>query len=254
MSSAPTRAFVVWPSAPLTDGLVRKALGALQPCPEILDSVPESFAKLILWSAYDSIDHELTHDHPSTVLSCAYTIRKSLIRKHFLARTIQNYLVKHPDSILKTSVPRTWDLEISFADELDEKWSDELYDLADELEHGDKWWILKPGMADRGMGIRLFNSKDALEQIFVEFEGDSDEEDEEKAGDTAVVTSQLRHFVIQVQLIANQLLVAAYSHAQEYLSTPLLLDPRQVPLDTSMPPVDVADVRGYKVSFSPGLR
>jgi len=59
------------------------------------------------------------------------------------------------------------------------------------------------GMADRGNGIRLFNSRESLEQIFEEFEGNenSDEENEnEAAEDTAVITSQLRHFVIQVRL------------------------------------------------------
>lgn len=64
------------------------------------------------------------------------------------------------------------------------------------------------GMADRGMGIRLFNTKEALQQIFEEFElSDSEDEDGSNSGDedavtsrTAVVTSQLRHFVIQVEM------------------------------------------------------
>lgn len=57
-------------------------------------------------------------------------------------------------------------------------------------------------MADRGMGIRLFNTREALEQIFQEFESlDSDSgENEDEDNGTAVVTSQLRHFVIQVEL------------------------------------------------------
>ena len=58
-------------------------------------------------------------------------------------------------------------------------------------------------MADRGMGIRLFNSKSALQHIFEEFESDSEDEtyDEGKTDShgTAVVTSHLRHFVIQVR-------------------------------------------------------
>lgn len=61
-------------------------------------------------------------------------------------------------------------------------------------------------MADRGMGIRLFTSKDELQHIFEEFEGDSDSEDEtdgtvEIDSNTAVITSQLRHFVVQVERI-----------------------------------------------------
>lgn len=57
------------------------------------------------------------------------------------------------------------------------------------------------GMADRGMGIRLFNSKAMLAKIFEEFEcEDSDGEEGENGAieGTAVVTSQLRHFVLQV--------------------------------------------------------
>lgn len=50
-------------------------------------------------------------------------------------------------------------------------------------------------MADRGNGIRLFNSRHALEQIFQEFE---DEEESTAEDTTAIITSQLRHFVIQV--------------------------------------------------------
>lgn len=54
-------------------------------------------------------------------------------------------------------------------------------------------------MADRGMGIRLFNSKDTLQLIFDEFEGDSEDEvDGEDSNPTSIVTSQLRHFIVQV--------------------------------------------------------
>ena len=55
------------------------------------------------------------------------------------------------------------------------------------------------GMADQGMGIRLFKRKDELQRIFESFEEDSDVETKGENDDsTAVVTSQLRHFVIQV--------------------------------------------------------
>lgn len=57
---------------------------------------------------------------------------------------------------------------------------------------------LHRGMADRGNGIRLFNSRETLTKIFEEFEDDSEDEDEAKDVGTGVVTSQLRHFVVQV--------------------------------------------------------
>ena len=63
-------------------------------------------------------------------------------------------------------------------------------------------------MADRGMGIRLFHSKKDLQQIFESFEEDSDGSDDDgpsgrtDGSATDIVTSQLRHFVIQVQAFA----------------------------------------------------
>jgi hypothetical protein len=207
--SEPATAFVDWPSAPLTKALVENALMSLLRPVTIKSVLPKDFTsnpttrKLIQWAAYDSIDHELTAQAQarSTVLSSSYTFRKALIRKHFLSRTIHSYVTKHPDSPLSHAVPRTWEIELSFADELDEMWTDELFDLAESLEAvGDskpRWYILKPGMADRGMGIRLFHSKGGLQSIFEEFEENENAEDENE-DDTTVVVSQLRHFVVQV--------------------------------------------------------
>ena len=203
------RAFVEWPDAPLTNSLVLNALNRLQLDPGSIEFTPKAECqpdeRLIQWSTYDAIDHELTLWKQDSVISSSYTIRKALIRKHFLHRCIHSYTTKYPDSILSSSVPRTWDMEISFADELDDLWTDELYDLAEELDNNasGKWWILKPGMADRGMGIRLFNSKESLQSILEGFEEKSDDEEEDKddvenGGGTNVVISQLRHFVIQV--------------------------------------------------------
>lgn len=195
-------ALVDWPSAPLTESLVRKSLVKALPAAIPQSSVPTTFAasknaKMLQWASYDSIDHEMTHVYDDRVLSSCYTIRKALIRKHFLSRCIQSYTTKRTESLLKHGIPRTWDLEISYADELDEMWSDELYDLGSELDNPANWWILKPGMADRGMGIRLFNSKESLLRIFESFEENSDDEQDEDQ--TAVITSQLRHFVIQAR-------------------------------------------------------
>jgi len=215
--------FVKWPSAPLTESLVRKALLALPDIngASIYSIRPQSFSKLIQWSSYDEIDHALTHSahHDDVrIRSSSYVIRKALIRKHFLSRCIHSYLTKNPGSVLRTAVPTTWEIEISFADELDDLWADELWDLSDTLdkliasapETYDRWWILKPGMADRGMGIRLFNSKDGLRRVLEEFddEDDSGGEGDDSGGDddidgasapdnTSIVISQLRHFVIQ---------------------------------------------------------
>lgn len=223
MTSTTAAVFVSWPSAPLTKRLVLRAIKSLT-CQSI--AVIDRLGKndhdpLIQWSSYDEIDHELTSTRRQSVLASSYTFRKALIRKHYLAHSILLYITKYPSSVLKTASPETYGLEISFADELDEILTDELYELGHQLENNpEKWWILKPfvvfvnplpsliteqsdsGMADRGMGIRLFNTRAALEQIFLEFESagsDSGETEDEDSG-TAVVTSQLRHFVIQVKL------------------------------------------------------
>jgi len=176
---------------------------------------------ILQWSTYDSLDHSLTLTHPHSVLSSSYTFRKCLIRKHFLASSVRAYVAKHPSSSLASAVPRSWEIEITFADELDEMWVDELYDLGQLLDADQgQWYILKPGMADRGMGIRLFKSREALERIYEEFE---DEPVDDQANSTAVFTSQLRHFVIQ-----------------EYLSNTLLLDPAEASNNS------VSDPQGHK--------
>jgi tubulin---tyrosine ligase len=208
-------AYVCFPDAKLTESLIKKALDDLYPFIKINFSPPppESSTQGILqWSTYDLISHELTISSPKTVLSSSYIIRKCLIRKHFLHRAIQAYLAKNNDSALIDSIPKTWDIEITHADELEELWIDELYDLAsilpDDSVDGDvqadeKWFILKPGMADRGMGIRLFRSKAGLQRVFESFEEDSEDGagsvSDQEDDPTKVVTSHLRHFVIQVK-------------------------------------------------------
>ena len=222
----PLSTFVHWPNAPLTEQLVRAALNHRDVA--FVDD-PGSHKPLLQWATYDSLDHERVLSEPKSVLSSSYTFRKALIRKHFLSRVTHTYSIKNPDTVLKRAVPTTFELEISFADELDELWTDELWELGEKLDNDKSWWILKPlveislfpshavlsvastrGMADRGMGIRIFNSKDQLQGIFEGFESDeeSDNEDEEVQRDdskTAVATSQLRHFVVQVIRVVPRL-------------------------------------------------
>lgn len=188
-------AFVSFPNAPLTEKLIRNALAKI-PSVDVVGEIPKTFNRLLQFCTYDRMDHELTHSKPESVLSSSYIFRKSLIRKHYLNRSISVYTSKHPDSLLHTSVPKTWDFDIAWADELDDLFADALWDLGDLLNAGHKWFILKPGMADGGDGIRLFNSKEQLQLIFEEF--DDKPESEESEGSQEIITSQLRHFVIQV--------------------------------------------------------
>jgi tubulin--tyrosine ligase len=215
-------AHVSWPAAPLTSSLVQGALKKIAISISCVSSTQKNDHPLLQWSTYDEIDHERVHLNHRIVLSSSYIFRKALIRKHYLSRAIRSFLTKHPSSVLSNATPRTYEIEICFADELEEMWTDELWELGNILGSETSWWILKPsafsfksiffsfsffissGMADRGMGIRLFHTKEDLQKIFESFEEDSDGSDDERndGGATNVVTSQLRHFVIQVQVFA----------------------------------------------------
>lgn len=260
-SVAPFTAYVNWPSATLTDRLVRNALAQLEPPPEIVTSFPadDKISNLLQWSAYDVTNHEIALLRPTPtakVLTCTYTIRKALIRKHFLSRCTHHYVVKNPNAVLKNAVPRTWEIEICFLDELEEMWTDDLWDLGEILDKAETWMILKPGMADRGMGIRLFHTKEELESIFAEFEDEDEDEEKdeefevERSGgrpDTSVTTSQLRHFVIQVSLCHLYFWHLAQQCEKEYLANPLLLDPAEVSLPGDAPEGH-ANLQGHKVN------
>ncbi len=165
-------AFVSFPDAPLTQSLVKRALITNFPDLRFVDSLLDApTTPLLQWSTYDAINHDWTLALPDLAFSSSYIIRKALIRKHYLHRAIQGYTAKNHQSILAASVPETWDLDIAFADELDELWCDDLYDLSLMMdENPDQWYLLKPGMADRGMGIRIFSTKLELTAIFEEID------------------------------------------------------------------------------------
>jgi len=161
----------------------------------------------------------------------AYIIRKALIRKHYLSNTVESWIAKHPDSILATNVKPSCSFELDYAEFLDDALV-EAWELKAGMEGNEgkpaserEWWILKPGMSDRGQGIRLFSTVEELQAIFEQWEaenpdsdGEYDEDDtehpkteeesdaaEEKSKDY-IITSHLRHFL-----------------AQPYIHPPLLL-------------------------------
>ncbi|TGZ80083.1 sure-like protein [Ascodesmis nigricans] len=203
------------------------------------DDLPKSGAYNFLdWSTYEKLRFEYILDNPRTSLCCSYIIRKALIRKHHLSHTIAHHVSKHPDSILKRTFPMTFDFELDYAEYLDEALMD-AWELRESLDANEslpeeerKFWILKPGMSDRGQGIRLFSTYQDLEEIFQEFDPDSDDEEEEEdesqqpdgvsttAGRTAnreenpktsVITSHLRHFIAQPYL-HPPLLIKEFPH------------------------------------------
>ncbi|KAK6464095.1 tubulin-tyrosine ligase family-domain-containing protein [Scheffersomyces coipomensis] len=181
--------------------------------------------KVFHYGEYEDLDIDLIQSHPKQYFIPSYIFRKALIRKHYLYNTIHHYVTKNPESVLKEAFPETYNLEVDYAEFLDDS-LDDAYELRDEINKGEKVWILKPSMSDKGQGIRLFKTIDQLQEVFNSFEeeeeeeDDDEDEDEEGEGqvqvqdeseqdnkhDTGIILSQLRHFVVQ-----------------EYKSSPLLL-------------------------------
>ncbi|KAI4656005.1 hypothetical protein J4E93_000721 [Alternaria ventricosa] len=209
-----------------------------------ISQLPSPSSPLLQWVQYESIDFDHLMENSSTSLSNAYIIRKALIRKHYLSTTIANWITKYPDSVLKKHVKPSVEFEVDYAEFLDdalvEAWELKESWARNEGLDGDgeakkrEWWILKPGMSERGQGIRLFSSEEELTEIFEEWDPESDDEDEEeedvrsdagggvtgkaegereeKEEGNGIITSQLRHFI-----------------AQPYIHPPLLLTPPHAP-------------------------
>ncbi|KAH7275829.1 survival protein sure-like phosphatase/nucleotidase [Fusarium solani] len=163
--------------------------------------------KVLQITAYESIDFEYAASHEKTSLINSYMIRKALIRKHYLSTTVDHWIAKNPSSILKEHVKRSEAFEVDFAEFLDDALV-EAFDLRESMERNEEkpddkeWWILKPGMSDRGQGIRLFSSMDELQAIFDAWEEDQPDTDDEPEADDdddgdGIMTSHLRHFVAQ---------------------------------------------------------
>lgn len=194
------------------------------------------------YGEYEDLDFDRLSTDPN-YFGCSYIYRKGIIRKHFLSHTIAMYTAKHPDSILVQAAPETFQLQVDYAEFLDDS-LDESFELRRELEINEenevrKSYILKPGMSDKGQGIRIFQTIAGLQRIFDEFEedetetDDDEDEDEDKNNDVAdnmknlsisndsgydnnVITSQLRHFIVQ-EYYDSPLLLPAYSNRKFHI-------------------------------------
>ncbi|KAG8423592.1 hypothetical protein J3458_000479 [Metarhizium acridum] len=198
---------------------------------KFLDS-PES--KVIQITPYESIDFEFAATHSTSCLINSYMIRKALIRKHYLSATVDHWVAKNPDSPLKQHVKRSESFEVDYAEFLDDALV-EAFDLRESMDRNAEihdnepskreWWIVKPGMSDRGQGIRLFSTMEELQDIFDRWEADCPDSDDEEdythnqdthhEGADYITTSHLRHFV-----------------AQPYIHPPLLFDDRKFHIRT----------------------
>ncbi|KAL2062942.1 hypothetical protein VTL71DRAFT_6014 [Oculimacula yallundae] len=227
-----------------------------------LSELPTPSTPFLQISSYETLPFEQALSHSSTTLINAYIIRKALIRKHYLSTTAYNWVTKNPSSILATNVKPACEFEVDYAEFLDDALV-EAWELKESWKRGEgkereerEWWILKPGMSDRGQGIRLFSSEEELQGIFDEWEAerpdsDDEEEDEDEDADPSkvnniteedteskdetqgdfIVTSHLRHFI-----------------AQPYIHPPLLLpgNPRKFHIRTYVLALGSLKVYVYK--------
>lgn len=142
------------------------------------------------------------------------------------------FRAKNPGSILNQSFPDTFNLELDYAEFLDES-LDEAYELRQELEKNDeiaesrdrKLWILKPSMSDKAQGIRLFSTIDELQAVFDSFEEGYDSDDEEQNEDdddnNGIITSQLRHFIVQ-EYVDKPLILSEHGNKKFHIRTYVL--------------------------------
>ncbi len=181
--------------------------------------IPDFMKPILHIRSYERLPFDDIMAHPDTYLANAYIIRKALIRKHYLSITARNWIAKHPSTILATNMKPSCDFELDYAEFLDdalvEAWELQAsFQKNEDKEPKDReWWILKPGMSDRGQGIRLFSTQAELQSIFEKWESerpDSDdgEDDDDSNGEVSgklhkqdssdyIMTSQLRHFIAQ---------------------------------------------------------
>ncbi|CCE86457.1 Piso0_004947 [Millerozyma farinosa CBS 7064] len=171
---------------------------------------------------YEDIDLDLVTEYGSQYFIPSFIYRKGLIRKHYLANLVHQYVAKNPSSILKQALPETFQLELDYAEFLDDS-LDESYELRQAIEQGDKTWILKPSMSDKGQGIRLFKNIDQLQAIFDSFEEEQENDASsntqiDDSDDRGVIISQLRHFIIQ-EYKHKPLLLSHYENKKFHLRT-----------------------------------
>ena len=100
----------------------------------------------------------------------AYPNSDALARKDCLARVVDYWTTKRPNSVLKSHSPITVRLNLDYSEYVDDALAaaDDLtllYSLEDN-ENKDaserEWWILKPALLDCGAGIRIFSTIDEL--------------------------------------------------------------------------------------------
>ena len=173
--------------------------------------------KVFQYGDYEQLDVDALLAHPDKYIANSFIYRKALIRKHYLSHTIHSYIVKHPESILHKAFFESHTLDLDYAEFLDDS-LDENWELRQELEREDRWWIVKPSMSDKGQGIRVFKTIEDLQRIFDSFDDEADENEDPNSvtDDTKIIISQLRHFIVQ-QYMTNPLLLPSMDNKKFHI-------------------------------------
>ncbi|KAM0190304.1 hypothetical protein ACHAPI_009555 [Fusarium lateritium] len=124
----------------------------------------------------------------------AYPNSDALARKDHMAKVVDYWVTKRPESILRGHSPATVKLSLDYSEYVEDSLAaaDDLtllYSLEDnegkDASERD-WWILKPAMIDCGHGIRIFSTIDELADN-LELAADISEEDEDTDEDVELV-------------------------------------------------------------------
>ncbi|RCH77541.1 hypothetical protein CU098_001202, partial [Rhizopus stolonifer] len=203
---------VVHLDEPYTHQAVIKALKKSQ-LDIIISNSPEDENTDIQWLEYELIRWEEVMGSQSS-LANAYCIRKGLIRKAQLAYNITKYLSKNPSSILKRAIPETWLFELDHVDYFEESMN-EVFEVERDLQLGHSF-IIKPSLANKAAGIKVFNTLDQLRDIFEQEESDSDDDDDDDDDDEEDV-SQVKEWVIQRYIDKPLLVNQRKFHVRAYV-------------------------------------
>ncbi|KAF4965620.1 hypothetical protein FSARC_6607 [Fusarium sarcochroum] len=141
--------------------------------------------------------HFAALNRASNGLINAYPNSDALARKDHLAKVVDYWVTKRPESILKCHSPATVKLSLDYSEYVEDSLAaaDDLtllYSLEDnESKDASErdWWILKPAMIDCGHGIRIFSTIDELASN-LELAADISEEEFDTEEDAELVDSK----------------------------------------------------------------
>ncbi|KAJ9130104.1 TTL domain-containing protein [Pleurostoma richardsiae] len=238
-------------SEPWLDEHIRSYIRRYAPGAVFIDKVEEMPAgTTAIFQICDGVDMNRHFDllnHSTIGLINAYPNSDALARKDHLARVVEYWTVKRPESILKKHVPTTVRLNLDYSEYVDDALTEAddlaLYDSLQENEKIDaperEWWILKPALCDSGAGIRIFSTVDELasklelvacvdddDAVAGELDGTLEKPSTDASPDTLnftceddgrIPSSQMRDFVAQQYITPVSVLERRKWHVRVYV-------------------------------------